>query len=56
MRRGTEARSELTLEHPAETLGTSKMTVLRIVGTGSSPTTQTCKGAPGSSRPLMFGV
>ncbi len=41
-----EARGELTLEQAAEALGTSKMTVLRMIGAGQLPATQACKGAP----------
>lgn len=41
-----EARGELTLEQAAQALGTSKMTVLRMVKAGSIPATQACKGAP----------
>jgi len=41
-----EARGELTLEQAADALGTSKMTVLRMIGAGSLPGTQACKGAP----------
>jgi excisionase family DNA binding protein len=41
-----EARGELTLEQAADALGTSKMTVLRMIGVGSIQGTQACKGAP----------
>ena len=41
-----EARGELTLEQAAEILGTSKMTVLRMISAGSLVATQACKGAP----------
>ncbi len=41
-----EARGELTLEQAADALGTSKMTVLRIISAGKLPATQACKGAP----------
>lgn len=41
-----EARGELTLEQAADALGTSKMTVLRMIGAGSLQGTQACKGAP----------
>ncbi len=41
-----EARGELTLEQAADALGTSKMTVLRMIGVGSLQGTQACKGAP----------
>jgi excisionase family DNA binding protein len=41
-----EARGELTLEQAAEALGTSKMTVLRMIGTGTLAASQACKGAP----------
>ncbi len=41
-----EARGELTLEQAADALGASKMTVLRMIGAGSLPATQACKGAP----------
>ncbi len=41
-----EARGELTLEQAADTLGASKMTVLRMIGAGSLQATQACKGAP----------
>jgi excisionase family DNA binding protein len=41
-----EARGEMTLEQAAETLGTSKMTVLRMISAGSLAASQACKGAP----------
>lgn len=41
-----EERGELTLEQAAETLGTSKMTLLRMIGVGTLNATQACKGAP----------
>jgi excisionase family DNA binding protein len=41
-----EARGELTLEQASEALGTSKMTVLRMIAAGTIPATQACKGAP----------
>ena len=41
-----EARGELTLEQASEALGTSKMTVLRMIGAGTLAATQACKGAP----------
>jgi excisionase family DNA binding protein len=41
-----EARGELTLEQAAEALGTSKMTVLRMIGASALAATQVCKGAP----------
>lgn len=41
-----EARGELTLEQAAEALGTSKMTVLRMIGGGTLAATQACRGAP----------
>lgn len=41
-----EERGDLTLEQAAETLGTSKMTVLRMIGVGTLTATQACKGAP----------
>lgn len=41
-----EARGELTLEQAAEELRTSKMTVLRMIGSGTLPARQVCKGAP----------
>ena len=41
-----EARGELTLEQAAEALATSKMTVLRMIGSGVLQATQACKGAP----------
>lgn len=41
-----EARGELTLEQAADALGTSKMTVLRMIAVGSLQGTQACKGAP----------
>ena len=41
-----EARGELTLEQAAETLGTSKMRVLRMISSGLLAATQACKGAP----------
>jgi excisionase family DNA binding protein len=39
-------RSELTLEQAAERLGTSRMTVLRMISAGTLPASQACKGAP----------
>jgi excisionase family DNA binding protein len=36
----------MTLEQAAETLGTSKMTVLRMISAGSLAASQACKGAP----------
>jgi excisionase family DNA binding protein len=41
-----EARGELTLEQASEALGTSKMTVLRMISAGTLAATQACKGAP----------
>jgi DNA invertase Pin-like site-specific DNA recombinase len=41
-----EARGELTLEQAAEALGTSKMTVLRMISASALAATQACKGAP----------
>ena len=41
-----EARGELTLEQAADALGTSKMTVLRMIAAGSLQAMQACKGAP----------
>lgn len=41
-----EARGELTLEQAAQSLGTSKMTVLRMISAGRLAATQACKGAP----------
>ena len=41
-----EDRGELTLEQTAVALGTSKMTVLRQIGTGTLTASQACKGAP----------
>jgi len=41
-----EARGELTLEQAAQALGTSKMTVLRMISATTLPATQACKGAP----------
>ncbi|CAG9169703.1 recombinase family protein [Cupriavidus pinatubonensis] len=41
-----EERGELTLEETAEVLNVSKMTVLRMIGTGTLPASQACKGAP----------
>jgi excisionase family DNA binding protein len=39
-------RGELTLEEAAERLGVSKMTVLRLIGSGAVTARQVCKGAP----------
>jgi excisionase family DNA binding protein len=39
-------RGELTLEEAAERLGVSKMTVLRLIGSGAITARQVCKGAP----------
>jgi excisionase family DNA binding protein len=36
----------LTLEQAAEALGTSKMTVLRMISVATLAATQACKGAP----------
>ena len=36
----------MTLEHAAEVLGTSSMTVLRMIGAGTLSASQACKGAP----------
>jgi excisionase family DNA binding protein len=41
-----EERGEVTLERAAEVLGTSKMTVLRMIGAGTLSASQACKGAP----------
>jgi excisionase family DNA binding protein len=41
-----EARAELTLEQAAAVLGTSKMTVLRMISAGTLMASQVCKGAP----------
>jgi excisionase family DNA binding protein len=41
-----EARGELTLEQASDALGTSKMTVLRMIGAGTLAASQACKGAP----------
>jgi excisionase family DNA binding protein len=41
-----EERCEATLEQAAEALGTSKMTVLRMISAGSLKAVQACKGAP----------
>ena len=41
-----EVRGELTLEQASDALGTSKMTVLRMIGAGTLPATQACKAAP----------
>lgn len=41
-----EARGELTLEQASEALGTSKMTVLRMISAGTLAAEQACKGAP----------
>ena len=41
-----EERGEATLEQAAEALGTSKMTVLRMISAGSLKASQACKGAP----------
>jgi excisionase family DNA binding protein len=39
-------RNELTLEAAAEKLGVSKMTVLRLIGSGAIAASQVCKGGP----------
>lgn len=39
-------RGEVTLEQAADALGTSKMTVLRMISAGSLTAWQACKGAP----------
>jgi hypothetical protein len=41
-----EERGEVTLEHAAQVLCTSKMTVLRMIGAGALSASQACKGAP----------
>ena len=41
-----EQRGELTLEQAAVLLGTSKMTVLRMISTGAISASQACKSAP----------
>ena len=41
-----EERGEVTLEQAADALGTSKMTVLRMIGTGTLNASQACKSAP----------
>jgi excisionase family DNA binding protein len=41
-----EDRGELTLEQAAQSLQTSKMTVLRMISVGTLPARQICKGAP----------
>jgi len=41
-----EARGELTLEQAAQALGTSKMTVLRMIAAGTLAGWQACAGAP----------
>lgn len=41
-----EERGEATLEQAADVLGTSKMTVLRMISAGSLAASQACKGAP----------
>ena len=41
-----EERGEATLEQAANALGTSKMTVLRMISAGSLAASQACKGAP----------
>ena len=46
-RRGErEERGEITLEHAAEALCISNMTVLRMIAAGTLPGRQACKGAP----------
>jgi excisionase family DNA binding protein len=39
-------RGEVSLEEAAERLGVSKMTVLRLIGSGALQADQACKGAP----------
>lgn len=41
-----EQRGEATLEQAADSLGTSKMTVLRMISAGALRAWQACKGAP----------
>lgn len=41
-----EGRGEVTLEQAADVLGTSKMTVLRMIAAGALSASQACKGAP----------
>jgi excisionase family DNA binding protein len=41
-----DERGEMTLEQAADALGTSKMTVLRMIGAGTLSASQACKGAP----------
>jgi len=41
-----EARGELTLKQAADELDTSKMTLLRLISTGTLAASQVCRGAP----------
>jgi excisionase family DNA binding protein len=41
-----EARGELTLEQAAQALGTSSMTVMRMISAGTLAAWQACKSAP----------
>ena len=41
-----EERGEVTLEHAAQALQISTMTVLRLIGAGKLPAQQVCRGAP----------
>jgi excisionase family DNA binding protein len=41
-----EQRGEMTAEQAADALGTSKMTVLRLISAGTLSASQACKGAP----------
>lgn len=45
-----EARGEMTLEQTAQVLGTSKMSVLRMIAAGEIAAHQTCRGAPWAIR------
>jgi hypothetical protein len=44
----------LTLEQAADALGTSKMTVLRMISAGSLAARRACKERPGLSRPTVY--
>ena len=49
-------RGELSLEETAERLGVSKMTVLRLIGSGTITARQVCKGAPWAIPGAQLGM
>jgi excisionase family DNA binding protein len=49
-------RGELSLEQAAERLSVSKMTVLRLIGSGTIQADQACKGAPWAIRAAQIST